>query len=244
MHWKAILRDSQSRLRHWFDGVVIGLIILSLITFAVETVPDLPGWLKTTLLVLEGVTVILFTLEYFTRIWLAERKLSFIFSFLGIIDLLVILPYYLGAWIDLRSLRCFRLLRLIRILKLAPYSKALRRFRQALQIVREELILFFVVAALLLYLAAVGIYYFEKEAQPEHFETVFHGLWWALVTLTTVGYGDAVPVTGGGRFFTFVLLMIGLGVLSVPAGLLASALSVVRLEEESYEKQKDEGNGD
>lgn len=100
-------------------------------------------------------------------------------------------------------------------------------------IAREELILFFGVALLLLYLTAVGIYYFEHEAQPDDFRSVFHGLWWALVTLTTVGYGDVVPITLGGRFFTFILLMIGLGIFSTPAGLLASALTMARQEDEA-----------
>ena len=87
------------------------------------------------------------------------------------------------------------------------------------------------IAVMLIYLSAVGIYYFEHEAQPDLFASVFHSLWWAVVTLTTVGYGDAFPVTLGGRTFTFAVLMAGLGIVAVPTGLLASALSRVREEE-------------
>jgi voltage-gated potassium channel len=87
----------------------------------------------------------------------------------------------------------------------------------------------------MLYLAAVGIYYFENPAQPEVFKSVFHSLWWAIVTLTTVGYGDMFPVTTGGKVFTFVVLIIGLGLVSIPAGLVASSLSQAR-ELESKEK--------
>lgn len=234
MKWKAALADRESRVRRWFDGTIIALIILSLIAFAVETLPNLPSWAMQGLRIFEVIMVTLFTTEYITRIWLAERKFKFIFSFFGIIDLLAILPFFLatGMNLDLRSLRAFRLIRLIRVLKLARYSRAVQRFHRALAIAREELILFFCVAVILLYLAATGIYHFEHQAQPENFQSVFHGLWWALVTLTTVGYGDAVPITMGGRFFTFILLMIGIGVFSVPAGLLASALSTARLEEE------------
>jgi voltage-gated potassium channel len=83
-----------------------------------------------------------------------------------------------------------------------------------------------------LYLSAVGIYYFENEAQPEQFKSVFHSLWWAVATLTTVGYGDIFPITAGGRVFTFFVLMVGLGVVAVPAGLVASALSKARSEED------------
>jgi voltage-gated potassium channel len=87
------------------------------------------------------------------------------------------------------------------------------------------------VTIVLLYFAAVGIYYFENPAQPDAFVSVFHSLWWAVATLTTVGYGDVYPVTTGGRIFTFFILLIGLGIVSVPAGLVASALSKAREEE-------------
>jgi voltage-gated potassium channel len=122
-------------------------------------------------------------------------------------------------------------LRLLRILKLARYSGAIVRFQRAVALAREELLVFLGIAVMLIYLSAVGIYYFEREAQPEQFASVFHSLWWAVVTLTTVGYGDAFPVTLGGRMFTFAVLMAGLGIVAVPTGLLASALARVREEE-------------
>ena len=93
------------------------------------------------------------------------------------------------------------------------------------------MILFSSVAGILLYLPAVGIYFFENIAQPEQFKSIFHSLWWAVCTLTTVGYGDVFPITIGGQIFTFIVLMIGLGVVAVPAGLVASALSQARREE-------------
>jgi len=102
-----------------------------------------------------------------------------------------------------------------------------------LLIAREEIVLFGVAAALLLFLAAVGIYYFENEVQPEAFASVFHSLWWAICTLTTVGYGDVYPITTGGKVFTFFVLATGLGIISVPAGLVASALSRARAMEDS-----------
>ncbi|MCH2130522.1 MAG: ion transporter [Pirellulaceae bacterium] len=176
----------------------------------------------------EVMSVVIFTVEYVLRIYVVERKLAFVTSFFGIIDLLAILPFYLALGIDLRTVRTFRLLRLFRIFKLARYSRAVQRFHRALQIASEEIVLFFFVTAILLYLAAVGIYYFEHEVQPNAFTSVFHSLWWAVATLTTVGYGDVYPVTVGGRVFTFFVLLIGLGVVSVPAGLVATALSKAR----------------
>ena len=133
---------------------------------------------------------------------------------------------------SLRSLRAFRLLRLVRTLKMVRYSKAMQRFHRAILIAKEEIVLFFALTLLLLYFAAVGIYYFENVAQPEAFASVFHSLWWAVVTLTTVGYGDVYPVTVGGRVFTFFVLLIGLGMVSVPPGLVASAMSKARELEE------------
>ena len=138
------------------------------------------------------------------------------------------MPFYLATGLDLRSLRIFRLLRLVRILKLARYSAAVQRFHRAFIIAKEELILFFFVSLIVLYLAAVGIYYFEYQAQPESFSSIFHSLWWAVATLTTVGYGDIYPITVGGKIFTFLILIVGLGIVAVPAGIISAALSKAR----------------
>ena len=102
---------------------------------------------------------------------------------------------------------------------------------------KEELILFFIVTGIVIYMSAVAIYYFEHKAQPEQFSSVFHGLWWAVITLTTVGYGDVYPVTVGGRLFTFLILLIGLGIVAIPSGLLASALTRAKLDLEDSEKE-------
>lgn len=207
------------------------LIILSLITFSIDTLPDLSLEDKKRLNIIESITVILFTIEYIARIVVADHKLRFVFSFFGLVDLLAILPYYIVTGLDLRTVRIFRLLRLVRILKLLKYNKAIKRFQRALMIAKEELILSAAIALIMLYLSSVGIYYFENEAQPEQFKSIFHSLWWAITTLTTVGYGDMYPVTTGGKFFTFFVLIIGLGVVAVPTGLVASALTQARKEE-------------
>ena len=119
---------------------------------------------------------------------------------------------------------------MIRLFKLVRYSEALARCHRALQIVKEELVIFTFLACLTLYFAAVGIYYVERDAQPEAFASVFHSLWRAVATLTTVGYGDVIPQTAGGRLFTFGVLMISLGLVAVPAGLVASGFSQAREE--------------
>ncbi|GAA4443545.1 ion transporter [Novipirellula rosea] len=232
---KETVEESDTRLGRLFDFSIQALIVLSLVTFSIETLPHLSPSYQKLLSALELLCVVVFTFEYIVRLWVADRKIAFVFSFFGVIDLIAILPFYLTLGIDLRSVRVFRFLRLFRILKLVRYNQAVRRFHRALLIAREEIVLFAVVALILLYLAAVGIYYFENEAQPEAFASVFHSLWWATATLTTVGYGDVYPVTVGGRCFTFLVLLVGLGIVSVPAGLVASALSKAREIEDGKE---------
>ncbi len=229
---REIIEESDTRAGRTFDIVVQSLIVLSLLSFSIETIPNLSDRARRWLNMVEIVTVAIFTLEYIARIAVARKKGKYIFSIFGMVDLLAILPFYISSGIDLRSLRALRMLRLFRILKLARYNKAIRRFYHALLIAREELILYVCLTAILLYLAGTGIYYFENPAQPEAFASVFHSTWWAVETLTTVGYGDVYPITTGGQLFTFVVLMLGLGVVAVPAGLVASALSEARDREE------------
>jgi voltage-gated potassium channel len=212
------------------------LIIYSVICFSIETLPDLSQATIQFLRYSEISIVSIFTLEYLYRLYISEGKVKFIFSFYGVIDLLAILPFYLATAIDLRSLRLIRLLRLARLLKLVRYNSAIVRFGKAIYLVKEELVIFTVASLVMLYLAAVGIYHFEHEAQPEVFRSIFDSLWWAVATLTTVGYGDIYPITIAGRIFTFFILMLGLGLVAVPTGIVASALSEVRQQQNAVNK--------
>ncbi|MHC6526831.1 ion transporter [Vibrio proteolyticus] len=225
---KQVIDDPSTRVGKVFAFSIQALIVLSLMSFTLETLPNLSSSARRYLRFIEVTTVIVFTIEYLVRVYCADNKVKFIFSFFGLVDLLAILPFYLSTGVDLRSLRAFRLLRLVRILKLARYNAAVRRFHQAFKIAKEELALFLAVSLIVLYLASVGIYYFENPVQPEVFSSIFHSLWWAVATLTTVGYGDIYPITPGGKVFTFFVLIVGLGIVSIPAGLVASALSKAR----------------
>lgn len=201
------------------------LIVLSLVSFSIETLPNLSTGVKKALYYFEVFCIVVFSIEYLLRLFYAPKKLGYIFSFYGIIDILAILPFYITLGVDLRSIRVFRVFRIFRIFKLMRYNKALNHFKDAAKEAKEEIILFLLITLILLYLSAVGIYFFENEAQPEKFSSIFHSLWWAISTLTTVGYGDVFPITMGGKIFTFFLLIIGLGIVTVPAGIVASALS-------------------
>ncbi|KAA3631173.1 MAG: ion transporter [Bacteroidetes bacterium] len=225
---RTIVEDNTTRIGKIFDYSIQFLILLSLVTFSLET---LPGISKSTFDLLRGVEtfcVIVFSVEYILRIYVAEKPFKYIFSFYGLIDLIAILPFYLPGSVGLSYLRMFRVFRVFRALKLIRYNRALNRFHIAARIVREEIVLFFIVTSILMFLTAAGIYFFENEAQPDQFASIFHSLWWAVVTLTTVGYGDVYPITMGGKMFTFFVLVIGVGIVTVPAGLVATALSKAR----------------
>jgi voltage-gated potassium channel len=215
-----------------FSGIIATLILFSTICFSLESVPDLDPLTQTFLYYSEGVVVGIFSMEYLYRIYVAEDRLRFIFSFYGLIDLLAILPFYIAPMVDLRTLRLLRFFRLARLLKLGRYHKAIARFGKAFTIAKEELVIFIVATLIFVYLAAVGIYYFEHVAQPDVYTTIFDSLWWAVTSLTTAGYGDMYLITAGGRIFSFFMLMLGLGLVAVPAGVTASALSAIRRQEE------------
>jgi len=224
MTLKSLVEKNDTTAGRVFDLLIQSLIVLSLISFSIETLPNLGSkttmWLKRA----ETITVIIFSIEYALRVIVAQRKFKFIFSFYGLIDLAAILPFYLTSGIDLRAVRAFKLLR---------YNRALKRFSNAFSAIREELFIFLIATIFLLFVSSVGIYYFENPAQPDQFSSVFQCMWWSVATLTTVGYGDVYPITIGGKIFTFFILMIGLGIIAIPTGLIASALTKIIQDEKT-----------
>jgi voltage-gated potassium channel len=234
---RNIIDDNTTKAGRLFDVFIQMLIILSLVAFTIETFPDNSTATQNFLIRFEWFCVIVFSIEYLLRIYIAEKPLKYIFSFYGVIDLLAVLPFYLYNFFDLRALRAFRIFRIFRMFKLIRYNRALRRFHIAYGLIKEELILFLMLTFIFLFLASAGIYYFEHEAQPDYFSSVIDSGWWAAVTLTTVGYGDVYPITSGGKIFTLFILLIGVGIITIPAGLIASALSKARqIQEDRIEE--------
>ncbi|PID42295.1 MAG: voltage-gated potassium channel [Proteobacteria bacterium] len=217
------------QIRH-LEIFIAVLIIFSVVCFSIETLPDLPSGTLAFLEYAEIFLIFVFTIEYIIRIIAAPNRLKFIFSFYGIVDLVSILPFFIAPALDLETLRLVRLLRMIRILKLTRYTQAFIQFGKAINNSKEELAIFLFVSSLVLYFSALGIYHFDHYAQPEAFKTIFDCLWWAVSTLTTVGYGDIYPVTTGGRVFTFAILLMGLGLVAVPTGIIATSLSAIKQE--------------
>lgn len=234
---RSIVESTETPAGRIFDAIVQLLIVVSMAAFAIETLPNLSPEARSCLRYFERGVLAFFVAEYLLRLFVAEKPWRYATSFFGVVDLLAIAPMAIGLF-DARSLRTLRLLRLLRLLKLARYSAAVRRLHLALKIAWEELVLFSVVSGILLFIAAAGVYQFENAAQPEAFASIFHALWWAVVTLTTVGYGDVYPVTTGGRAFTFLVLIVGLGFVAAPTAIIASALTQAR-SSEAYEMDTD-----
>ena len=219
------LFDTSTKLGHRIELFIQILIIISIINFTVQTLPNINPTYQKVSNSIEVVSVFFFSLEYFLRLLSSKKPFKFIFSFFGIVDLLAILPFYLTLGTDLKSLRAVRLFRLLRLLKFLRYGDTLKNLKQSFDNVKKELILFSAATLLLIYFSSVGIYFFENEAQPDAFSSVFSAMWWSVATLTTVGYGDIYPITTGGKIFSTFIVFIGLGLVAVPTGLIASSLT-------------------
>ena len=212
------LNDTKNKIAIGIDIFIYSIIFLTVIDHGLQTMPSMAKY-HDILERWEIVPIVVFSLEYFLRVYSSPKRLGFIFSFWGLVDLLAIIPYYLGLPADLREIR------VLRFLSLLKYEPAALNISKAFNRIKKELIIFSLLAIFMLYVSAVGIYHFENPVQPENFTDIFHSMWWAVATLTTVGYGDIYPVTDGGKIFSSLVVFIGLGVVAVPAGLVASAFT-------------------
>lgn len=200
------------------------LIVVSIISLCLETMPELSSfqpWFDTE----ETVIVAIFTVEYFVRWALSANKRRYPFTFMAIVDLLAVLPFYMNWHADLRSLRAVRLMRISRILKLGRYNQSLKLLGEAVYLVRSELVVLATIAGIVLLISSMGLYYAERDAQPEAFRSIPESLWWAVVTLTTVGYGDVCPKTGIGRLIASAVMISGIGLIAIPTGLISSSFT-------------------
>ena len=217
--------ESNSGLGLYFNFFIQFLIIVSIVNFSIMTLPNLSIRTQEIINGLEKFCVTVFTVEYLLRLFASESRLKFFFSFFGLIDLIAILPFYLTLGMDLKSLRAIRLFRILRLFKFLRYGNTMEKIKKSFNSIKRELFLFTLSTLMLLYFSSIGIYYFENEAQPEVFASIFDAMWWSVATLTTVGYGDVYPITNGGKIFASVIVFIGLGLVAIPTGLIASSLT-------------------
>tara|TARA_B110000003_G_scaffold276577_1_gene324109 strand:+ start:11322 stop:12035 length:714 start_codon:yes stop_codon:yes gene_type:complete len=222
-----------------FDAFIYLLIISNIIAMILESHVNIKNKFGYYFFVFELVSIIIFTFEYFYRIYLGymDKKWKgvsgYIFSFFGVIDLISILPFYLNRFIPLdgRFFRILRLFRLTRIFKLGRESKALKLFVKAISSVRSELYFTLFLSILTILFSASAIYFLENEAQPEAFPSITSSLWWATVSLATVGYGDVVPITDMGKIFAGIISLVGIGVVAIPTGIISASFVEVILKD-------------
>ncbi len=230
---QSLANDPASRI---LNLLLILLISLNVISIIIESVNPIYLQYQTQFHYFNLFSVVIFTVEYLARVWssidLTEHthtspfigRLRYMFTPMALIDLAAILPFYLSLYIAI-DLRFLRVLRMLRLFKLTRYSPALSALLDVLQKESEALIAAIVVLLIMLVISASGIYLLENESQPEVFGSIPDAMWWAIVTLTTVGYGDAVPITMMGKFFAGIIGLVGVGMLALPVAILASGFA-------------------
>ena len=218
----------------YFDIFILILIFLNVLAVILETVQVLEENYGTFFFRFEVFSVTIFTAEYLLRVWSCTSqakyahpfwgRLKFIFSPMALIDLLAILPFFLTfVTADLRFIRTLRLFRLFRVLKLSRYSYSLQLFGKVIKNKKEELIMTATLMFVLMVLAASFIYLAENEAQPDKFPDIPTSMWWSIVTLTTVGYGDVFPITPLGKICAALIAVLGIGMFALPTGILGAS---------------------
>ena len=219
-----------------FDAFIVALIVLNIVAFALETVPHLEDQYRLEFLAFEIFSVAVFTIEYLARLWVAvevpflaretplRARVSMAMRPALIIDLLAILPFYL-AHVFAIDLRVLRILRLLRFLKLSRYSPAMHTLIRVLSNERQALLGAGLLLMAAILFAASGMYFLEHAAQPDKFGSVPDSMWWAIATLTTVGYGDVTPITAGGRLFGGIVMVVGLCILALPVAIISTGFA-------------------
>jgi voltage-gated potassium channel len=240
---------SYHRYGHVLDIALISLILLNVIAIVLESVPSIAKAYYTEFLMIEIGSVAIFTFEYLLRVWACvdkkkyrelntsntKKRLRYLISPLALIDLIAIVPSLLMFIFPL-DLRFLRVLRLLRVFKLTRYSKAMQLLLNAFKNESSSLLAAFFIMAVMLILASCGVYLLEHDIQPDKLGSIPDAMWWAMATLTTVGYGDVVPITPVGKLFGAMITLISMGMVAIPTGLLASSFSEqMRKRRQSFE---------
>ncbi len=221
-----IIFEADTRAGRIFDEVLLVTILISIVLVMVESLSGISDENKRILRILEWIITFIFSMEYLARIWTVDKPAKYIFSFYGIIDLLAILPTFLGLFItgsqSLMVIRALRLLRVFRILKLGRYTRAGRLIAATIWRSKEKIVVFILFVFTLAIIIGTLMYLIEGE---EHgFTDIPTSIYWAIVTLTTVGYGDLSPVTGIGQFLASFVMILGYSIIAVPTGIVTASL--------------------
>lgn len=231
-----------------FDIFIISLICINVLSVFLDTFT--PNDVQSiTFKWIELISVILFTIEYLLRLWTApllfpektkfKATIKYFFSFMALIDLLAVLPFYFPFFIkiDLRVLRSLRLIRLFRLFKMNRYTNALSTVMQVIKNKAHELLSSIFVVFILMLISSVFMYTIESPVQPKVFKNGFSGLWWAVATFTTVGYGDIYPITVAGKIISMIMAILGIALVAVPTGIISSGFIELSSENKNCTKK-------
>jgi len=231
-----IVFESDDLASKTFDIVLLFMIFGSIFVAILDSVSSLRAAYGETFLVLEWLFTFLFSIEYALRIWLSRKPKGYIFSFFGVVDLLAILPTYLSFFIVnsqlLTVVRALRLLRVIRILKLGRYVSEAEYLTKSLKASSHKILIFiaFVVTIVLI----MGTFMFIIEGPESGFTSIPVSMYWAIVTLTTVGFGDIYPITALGQFVSSLIMLLGYAIIAVPTGIVSSEMNAQRNRIDAY----------
>ncbi len=232
------------------DIFLITLIILNIVAVVLETVDSIYYVYKLYFIIFERVSTFIFLIEYIMRVWVSieqnssKKKLSkvvvrlkYMITWPAIIDLLAVLSGLLPMIFEI-DLRILRALRMLRLLKFSRYFKVMNLLLGVLKEERQSFLAAMFLLTIAMLIASTGIYIFEKDAQPDKFGSIPEAMWWAVATLTTVGYGDVTPITAMGKIFGALITIIGIGTVALPSGILASGFSdQLKRRKNTYEKE-------
>ena len=250
--------DPEDRTSRFVSFGIVGLIIVNVLAIVLESIPSLYEAYEKTFFRLEIVSCIIFILEYVLRVWASvedpetledesgtqitngKRRVNFMLKPLAIIDFLAFVPIFLQLLFPGVDLRFLRALRLLRVFKLTRYFQS---FEMILEVLHDEwrsLAGTVFIMLVILVIAACGLYYIERDIQPDKFGSIPEAMWWAMAALTTVGYGDAYPITPIGKIIGSIVTLLGIGMVALPSGILASSFSErMRQRRESMQTQID-----
>ncbi len=222
-----------------FDVALLVLIVISVLLVMLESVESIHAEYGNSLRIAEYIVTALFTIEYVLRLWTTERRFGYVTSFYGVIDFISLVPTYLEflfPWThSLAIIRGLRLLRIFRIFKLARYTRESRVLTDALKASRAKITVFII--AVIMLVSIIGTLMYLVEGADGQFSSIPRAIYWAIVTITTVGYGDIAPVTPIGQFLASILMILGYGVIAVPTGIVTSEMTKgneAEIEEEQF----------
>ena len=244
--YELLETSTGDRMSRIIDTFLIALIIMNVVAVTLHTVRSLAVAFDPYFRLFETVSVIVFSIEYILRMWICVLnesyrrpvvgRIKYFFSPFAIIDLLAVAPFYLPMLIpvDLIFIRSLRLIRLLRLLKLGRYSESIKTMGAVLKAKKEAITVAATMSIILLLIASALMYFIENGAQPNAFSSIPSAMWWAVTTMTTVGYGDIYPVTPAGKILAGIIAVLGISLFILPAGIIATGYA------EEIQRKKDD----